>query len=116
MIGGTLAGSEAKIGIIREAAGPRLDQLEINTYPSFSAKVTDHLGTAARDVADRIRQRYGVELSEQDVLESPHVFIGTIDSLIEKFRMLRDRLGINHIFVGEDYRDFAPVVQILSGT
>ena len=44
------------------------------------------------------------------------MFIGTVDSLIEKFRMLRNRLGINHIFVGEDYRDFAPVVQILSGT
>ena len=116
VMGCTLAGSEAKIAIIREAAGPRIEQVEINTYPSFSAKVTDQTGPAAREVADRIHQRYGVELSEHDILESPHVFIGTVDSLIEKFRMLRNRLGINHIFVGEDYRDFAPVVQILSGT
>jgi len=116
VMGCTLAGSEAKIAIIREAAGPRIEQVEINTYPSFSAKVTDQTGPAAREVANRIGQRYGVELSEQDILESPHVFIGTVDSLIEKFRMLRNRLGINHIFVGEDYRDFAPVVQILSGT
>jgi len=116
VLGGTLAGSESKIAIIREAAGPQLDELEINTYPSFSAKVTDQIAPAAREVADRIRRRYGVELSERDVLGSPNVFIGTVESLIEKFRMLRDRLGINRIFVGEDYRDFAPIVGVLSGT
>jgi hypothetical protein len=44
------------------------------------------------------------------------LLISTIDSLLEKFRMLGDRLGINHIFVGEDHREFAPVVQLLSGT
>src|SRR3989441_11872778 len=66
--GGTLAGSESKIAIIREAAGPQLDELEINTYPSFSAKVTDQIAPAAREVADRIRWRYGGELSERDVL------------------------------------------------
>ena len=116
VLGCTLAGSEKKIAIIREAAGPRLDQLEINTYPSLSGKVTDQAGPAAREVADRLRRRYGVELSEKDVLESPHVFIGSVDSLVEKFQMLRERLGINHIFVGEDYRDFAPVVERLSGS
>jgi hypothetical protein len=44
------------------------------------------------------------------------VFIGSVDSLVEKFEMLRERLGINHIFVGDDYGDFAPVVERLSGS
>jgi probable F420-dependent oxidoreductase len=116
VMGCTLAGSEKKIAVIREAAGPRFDQLEINTYPSFSAKVTDQARPAAREVADRIRRRYGLELSERDILESPHVFIGSVDSLVEKFQMLRERLGINHIFVGEDYRDFAPIVDRLNAS
>jgi probable F420-dependent oxidoreductase len=116
VMGCTLAGSEKKIAIIREAAGPRIDQLEINSYPSFSAKVTDDARPAAREVADHLRNRYGVDLSEQDILESPHVFIGSVASLVEKFQMLRERLGINHILVGDDYRDFAPVVERLSGT
>jgi probable F420-dependent oxidoreductase len=116
VIGCTLAGSERKIAIIREAAGSRFDQLEINTYPSFAAKVTDQARPAARDVADRIRRRYGLDLSENDILESPHVFIGSVDSLIEKFKMLRERLRISYIFVGEDYHDFAPVVERLSGS
>jgi hypothetical protein len=115
-MGCTLEGSEKKIAVIREAAGSRIDELEINTYPSFSAKVTDQARPAAREVVDRIRRRYGVELSERDILESPHVFIGSVDSLVEKFRMLRERLGINHIFVGEDYRDFAPIVDRLNAS
>jgi probable F420-dependent oxidoreductase len=116
VIGCTLAASEAKVAIIREAAGDRFDQLEINTYPSLSAKVTGQAKPAAGEVQDRIRQRYGIELSEKDILESPHVFIGTVESLVEKFTMLRERLGISHIFVGEDYRDFAPVVEQLGGS
>src|SRR6266550_9617615 len=115
VMGCTLAGSEAKVAIIREAAGPRFDQLEINTYPSLSGKVTDQARPAAREVADRLRRRYGVELSEQDILESPHVFIGSVNSLAEKFQMLNERLGINHILVGEDYREFAPLVERLRG-
>jgi probable F420-dependent oxidoreductase len=116
VLGCTLACSEKKIAIIKEAAGPLFEQLEINTYPSFSAKVTDRSGPAAREVADRIRRRYAVDFSETDILESPHVFIGSVDSLVEKFRMLRERLGVSHIFVGEDYGDFAPVVERLSGS
>jgi probable F420-dependent oxidoreductase len=114
--GCTLAGSERKVAIIREAAGPRFDRLEINTYPSFSAKVTDQPRPAAREVGDRLRRHYGVDLSDDDILASPHVFIGSVDSLTEKFQMLRERLGISHIFVGEAYRDFAPVVERLSGS
>ncbi|HKV31023.1 MAG TPA: LLM class flavin-dependent oxidoreductase, partial [Candidatus Dormibacteraeota bacterium] len=118
VMGCTLAGSEKKVAIIREAAGPRFDQLEINTYPSLSAlsaTVTDQARPVAREIADQIRRRYGVDLSEQDILESPHVFIGSVDGLVEKFQMLRERLGISHILVGDDYRAFAPVVERLRG-
>ena len=116
VIGCTLTGSEAKVSIIREAAGARFEELEINTYPSFSAKVTDQARPAARDVADRINRRYGVAFSDNDILASPHVFIGSVSSLVEKFQMLRERLHTNHIFVGEDFRDFAPIVERLSGS
>jgi probable F420-dependent oxidoreductase len=117
VMGCTLAGSEKKIAVIREAAGVRLDQLEINTYPSLSAlsaTVTDQAGPVAREIADQIRRRYRIDLTQRDILESPHVFVGSVDGLVEKFQMLRERLGISHIFVGDDYRAFAPVVERLS--
>jgi len=114
--GAMLTGSERKIAIIKEAAGARFDDLEINIYPWLGSAVTTRVHPEARKVADRLRQRYGVEASEDEVLASPHAFIGTPDSLVEKFRLLRERLHTNHIFVGENYRDFAPVVQRLAGT
>lgn len=114
--GCTLAGSARKIAIIREAAADRWDSLDINTYPSFSAKVTDSARPAARAVADRVRSRYGIDLTEDDVLDSPHVFIGSVDGLVEKFQRLRETLGTNHIMVGEDWEEFAPVVERLRGT
>ena len=43
------------------------------------------------------------------------MFIGTTDSLVDKFQSLRERLGISYIFVGEDFRGLAPVVERLQG-
>lgn len=114
--GCTLAGSARKIAIIREAAADRWDRIDINTYPSFAAKVTDSSRPAAREVADWVRSRYGIDLAEDEVLDSPHVFIGSVDGLVEKFQRLRETLGINHIMVGEDWKEFAPIVERLRGT
>ena len=109
-----LEGSARKVQIIREAAGERVAELEINTYPSLGSKVTDDPSGSARELRERGRLR-GVELSEGEILDSPHVFVGTVDGLVEKFQRLREQLGINHFFVGEDYREFAPVVDRLRG-
>ena len=49
---------------------------------------------------DSLRERTGVELTEEEVLDSPHLFIGSIDRFVEKFRALRERLGISSIMVG----------------
>lgn len=54
-------------------------------------------------------------LAEDDLLESPHNFIGSIDGLVEKLRGLRERLGISSIMVG-DIDQFAPIVERLAGT
>lgn len=114
--GCTLAGSTRKIELIREAAGDRFGSIDINTYPSLRAKLTDSSRSVAREVGSRLQSRFGVELSEEDVLDSPHVFIGSVDSLVEKFQRLRETLSINHIMVGADWQDFAPIVGRLRGT
>jgi hypothetical protein len=49
------------------------------------------------------------------VIDSPHIFIGSIDRFVEKFRELRERLGINSFLVG-DLTDLGPVVERLAGT
>ncbi len=69
----------------------------------------------ARKVIDRMRERTGVEMTEQQVIDSPHIFIGSIDRFVEKFSELRERLGINSFLVGS-LDELGPVVERLAGT
>ena len=111
----TIAATEEKIGWVHDAAGDRFEGLELNVYPSMSEViVTDHARTEVASVRDRLRERTGFDVTEDDLLESPHIFIGSIDGLAEKFRMLRDRLGISSIMVG-DIDQLAGVVERLAG-
>jgi probable F420-dependent oxidoreductase len=112
----TWAAAEEKIGWVREAAGDRFDDLAFNVYPSgWPITVTDDLRGEARKVVDRLKSRTGIELSEQEVIDSPHVFIGSTDRFVEKFSELRERLGISSFLVG-DLADLGPVVERLAGT
>jgi len=112
----TWAATEEKLGWVREAAGDRFDDLEFNVYPSqWPITVTDDLRGEARKVIDRMKARTGHELTEDEVIASPHIFIGSIDRFVEKFTELRERLGIGSFLVG-DLDDLAPVVERLAGT
>jgi probable F420-dependent oxidoreductase len=111
----TLAATREKIGWVREAAGGRFDALEFNIYPSGSVVVTDNLRGEARRVVDELRARTGVELTEDEVIDSPHLFIGSVDRLVEKFLQLRQELGISSILLG-DIGELEPVLERLSGS
>ena len=67
--------------MIREAAGDRFGELELNTYATGGPTVvTGDPRAEARRRADRIREQTGVEFVEE-ILDSPHVFIGNIKDL-----------------------------------
>ena len=111
----TAAATDEKIGWIREAAGERFDELELNTYPTRGPiVVTDNPLAEARRRADQIRQQTGVELTVEEVLESPHVFIGSIKDLIRKCEEVRERFGISSFLI-DDLDALAPVVEALAG-
>ena len=69
-------------------------------------------GAAVRRVADEIRARTGVELSEEQLRRSPHIYIGSVDSLTEKFLEMRDELGISSFMTGS-VDELGPVVERL---
>src|SRR5579862_4357297 len=111
----TAAATEEKIRWIREAAGDRFGELELNTYATGGPTVvTDHPRAEARRRADRIREQTGVELTVEEILDSPHVFIGSISDLTHKFVDLRERFGISSFLI-DDVDALAPVVQALAG-
>jgi probable F420-dependent oxidoreductase len=110
----TWAATEEKLAWIREAAGDRFDGLTFNVYPSgWPITVTDDLRAEARKVIDRLRERTGIELTEDEVVASPHIFIGSIERFVEKFQELRERLGISSFMVGS-LEELGPVVERLA--
>jgi probable F420-dependent oxidoreductase len=111
----TAAATEEKVRWIRDAAGDRFDRIELNSYPTGGqVLVTDGARAAAQDRADRLRQQSGVEISADDVLRSPNIFIGSVDALTEKIVELRERFGISSIMLDE-IDAAAPVVERLAG-
>ncbi|MGH2446101.1 MAG: TIGR03621 family F420-dependent LLM class oxidoreductase [Candidatus Limnocylindria bacterium] len=112
----TFAGTAEKVGWVREAAGDRFDELTLNIYPSMTGiSVTDHALAEAKEVADRLTARSGMPISAEELLESPHIFIGSEDHLVAKFERLREELGISSIMVG-GVDELASVVERLAGT
>lgn len=112
----TFEATREKIGWIKDAAGPRFGELELNTYPAFRpASVTEDPRKAAGELLGRLNERAPSGLTVDELLDSPHVLIGTVDGLVEKFTRLRDELGISYIMVGSGMDDFAPVVARLAG-
>ena len=111
----TAAATEEKIGWIRDAAGDRFAEIELNTYPTGGPTVitTDPRAEAQRRV-DRFREQTGVELTVEEVLESPHSYIGTVKDLTTKFLELRERFGISSFLI-DDLDALAPVVEALAG-
>jgi probable F420-dependent oxidoreductase len=116
-IRGCLAkGTEEKIRWIREAAEGRFDDLELVTYPPLEpVTITDDPLPVVRSLADVLRQRFGIEVGEQELLDSPHVFVGTVDAMVEKCLELRERYCISTVMVLSRFEEFAPVVERLAG-
>lgn len=111
----TLDGTREKIAWVRQAAGERFDSLEFNAYPSGGPLlVTDDAVAAAQEQAERMREKTGRELTATEILDSPHVYIGTVEQLVEKIRSLRAELGISSFMLG-DVETAAPIVERLAG-
>lgn len=116
----TFEATAEKVGWVGESAGGRFDELELSTYASAThpsaapVTVTDNALAVARRWVDDICSRTGAELTVDEYLDSPHVWIGTIDQLAEKCLSLRERLGISHFMLGPPHA-CAELVERLAG-
>lgn len=101
---------DQKVGWIREGAGARFDDLELQIRYFFAA-ITDDRQALAEAAAP------GFELEPQAALESGITCIGTIDEICDQLVARRERWGVSYIVIGDDlFEAFAPVVERLAGT
>jgi alkanesulfonate monooxygenase SsuD/methylene tetrahydromethanopterin reductase-like flavin-dependent oxidoreductase (luciferase family) len=106
---GTASGTTQKLGWIREGAGDRFDDLEIEIGAYFTT-VTDQSVATTETMA----KAFG--LTSEALASHPHTLIGSIDEICEKLEHRRDELGISYITVGvKAIEDFAPVVEKMTG-
>ena len=95
---GMAEATDEKLGWIREAAGDRLDGIELG-FTVFFASVTDDRESLASALAPSM----GFEA--RDVLEMPHFLIGTLDQIEHDLRERRDRYGFSHVILPGETAD-----------
>lgn len=97
------------VSFVREQAGARWEQLELNVLVQ-AVLVTDDRRSAAEEQARRSRGGLSVE----DALTTPFLALGTHEEMAEHLLACRERWGISYFSV-RDQSAFAPVIQKLRG-
>jgi probable F420-dependent oxidoreductase len=107
----TPARTAQKIGWVRDAAGARFDDIELNALIGF-AMVTDD----ARSIASAMAPAFG-DISPDDALKVPACLVGTLDWMVDELRRRREEWGFSYIgFDGGSWEAMAPLVGRLAGT
>ena len=106
---------DRKIKTIREAAGDRYDNIELQIVVPFVVPTDDREGTA-RAIAESLpSDDPSVDLSAETVLASPYVLIGTEDQICDTLVERRERWGLSYYVFNDDSIDaVAPIVARLS--
>jgi len=101
---------DEKLDWVRDGAGERFDDLEINAWLAV-AEITDDTTTFAEMMAPL----FGAEPS--DLLTSPLSLIGSPGDIGERLSERRERWGYSyHVIPGDKAHDFAPIVATHANT
>ena len=101
---------DEKVALVRESAGERWHDLELNAWIS-TARITDDPAGLLSGLAER------AAVPLDDVLDSPVILVGTESDVADRLRARRERWGYSYTCLPQAAaRSFAPVVQHLAGT
>jgi probable F420-dependent oxidoreductase len=98
-----------KVGWVRDAAGDRFDdlELEIGAYFTF-------VGPGTEAAAEGMAGAFG--FSKEEMMKHPHGLFGEVAAVCDELQSRRDTYGISYVTVGDNAIDaFAPVVAELAG-
>ncbi|WP_280468496.1 LLM class F420-dependent oxidoreductase [Nocardia cyriacigeorgica] len=108
-----------KVNLIKEAAGARFDQIELN-WAITAIVITDdrektaEMALAAIDRGLHPDLEVDVQLSVEEILNSPYVAIGSFEEIAGQIRRVRQLTGMSYVGVFPTQMDaFAPVIPLL---
>lgn len=105
----TAEAMERKVGWVREGAGERFPEIELNMICT-RVVFTDDREAAAADMAAQL------PLTVDQILDAPAILIGSTDQIIDTLQERRERFGVSNIVIVDSVMEaFAPVVAALSG-
>ena len=105
----TVEATDKKLGWIRDAAGDRFADIELQTRVHMSQITDDPIG-----LAELMAPALG--LDAEAALASPHVLVGSSGQCVETLLAWRERWGLTYIGLNEDSMvEFGPVVEALAG-
>jgi probable F420-dependent oxidoreductase len=90
------AAFDAKIGLLREAAGDRFGSLEISAFGTFLITTTRRAATE-----DLIAQRGWTGIDPEAVWGMPTIFVGSPDQIRSDLRARLERFGLSYLVTGE---------------
>jgi len=100
---------DAKVALVRAASAERSDQPELNVLVQ-GVDVVEARAATARGYAEL----FGVD--HQLVLDSPYLWIGTVDQIIDDLVRWRERWGISYWIVSDQHAEvLTPVMAALAG-
>jgi len=109
----TLADTEQKVEWVREAAGPRLSELELSVF-TYGIAVTD----TWEDDLEQLEKDYvnWGGINKVQIAESPHFLVGDKEQITDKLFQNRERFGFSYYVIDVKHMEsFAPLVQHLTG-
>jgi probable F420-dependent oxidoreductase len=99
-----------RMRFVRERAGPRFAQLEINILTQVTS-----IGGDSQSTISTWASRLG--LAPDLVRDSPLTLIGSVSEIVQKLVAVRERLGISYVVVFDGaIEEMTPVVARLAGT
>jgi len=99
-----------KVAWVKEAAGDRFDDIELNALIGFVMLTDDAAG-----LAGQMAPAFGIE--SDDALHVPMALIGTLEEMTEELRWRREEYGISYWSIESDaWETLGPIVAKLGGT
>jgi hypothetical protein len=107
---GSAEATDEKLSWVREAAGDRFADLEINML-IFAVVVTDD----REGTIEMMAPLFGLDPSE--VGDHPHAWAGSVDQICEDLERRRERWDTSYLTIQEgSMEDASPIVAKLAGT
>jgi len=109
----TAEATDEKVAWVREAAGERFAELELNIL-LLLVRVTDD----PRGAIEETLRRFGVPpelVGVETALQSPAFLVGSLEQIVETLQERRERYGISYISSWEPIEELTPIIARLAG-